>query len=112
MAQKGSQHRAEANPALRVVCAHCGKSIPTEVGHAHPLDAEDRGVWRETWGLLGVENGGRKFFRPVMSATRLAGARRALSTEPTCARSSATIVVRRTLGRKSTTYSAPRWSSV
>jgi hypothetical protein len=51
MAQKGSQFRAEANPALRTVCAHCGKSKPTEVGHPHPLDAEDRGVWRETWGL-------------------------------------------------------------
>ena len=30
MAQKGSQFRAEANPALRTVCANCGKSIPTE----------------------------------------------------------------------------------
>src|ERR1043166_7979499 len=62
MAQKGSQFRAEANPALRTVCAHCGKSIPTEVGHPHPLDAEDRGVWRETWGLVGVENGSPKVF--------------------------------------------------
>jgi len=57
MAQKGSQFRAEANPALRTVCAHCGKSIPTEVGHPHQLDAEDRGIWRETWGLVGMENG-------------------------------------------------------
>src|SRR5258705_2235688 len=62
MAQKGSQFRAEANPALRTVCARCGKSIPTEVGHPHPLDAEDRGVWRETWGLVGIENGSPKVF--------------------------------------------------
>jgi hypothetical protein len=62
MAQKGSQFRAEANPALRTVCAHCGKSIPTEVGHPHPLDAEDRGVWRETWGLVGIESGSPKVF--------------------------------------------------
>jgi hypothetical protein len=41
-------------------CAHC--SIPTEVGHPHPLDAEDRGVWRETWGLVGIENGSPKVF--------------------------------------------------
>ena len=56
MAQKGSQFRAEANPALRTVCAHCGKGIPTEVGHPHPLDAEERGVWRETWGLVEGES--------------------------------------------------------
>src|SRR5882762_7218778 len=62
MAQKGSQFRAEANPALRTVCAHCGKSIPTEVGHPHPLDAEERGVWRETWGLVDIENGSPKVF--------------------------------------------------
>jgi len=62
MAQKGSQFRAEATPALRTVCSNCGKSIPTEVGHPHPLDAEDRGVWKETWGLVGMENGGPKVF--------------------------------------------------
>ena len=50
------------NLALRTVCANCGKSIPTEVGHAHPLDAEDHGVWRDTWGLVGIENGGPKVF--------------------------------------------------
>ena len=62
MAQKGSQYRAEANPLLRTVCANCGKGIPTEVGHRHPLDAEDRGVWRETWGLVGVVNGKARVF--------------------------------------------------
>ena len=72
MAQKGSQFRGEANPTLRTVCAHCGKSIPTEVGHAHPLDAEDRGVWRETWGLVGIENGVPKVF-PTCSACYQAG---------------------------------------
>src|SRR5713101_3298496 len=69
MAQKGSQFRAQANPALRTVCAHCGKSVPTEVGHPHPLDAEDRGVWRETWGLVGIENGGPKVF-PTCNACK------------------------------------------
>ncbi len=62
MAQKGSQFRVEGNTALRTVCAHCGKSIPTEVGHAHPLDAEDRGVWRETWGLAGMDERGLRIF--------------------------------------------------
>jgi hypothetical protein len=62
MAQKGSQYRAEANTVLRTTCANCGKSIPTEVGHAHPLDAEDRGLWRETWGLVGTLKGVRKVF--------------------------------------------------
>ncbi len=50
MAAKGSAYRAEANQTLRTACAHCGKSIPTEVGHAHPLDETIR---RETWGLVG-----------------------------------------------------------
>jgi len=72
MAQKGSQFRAEANPALRTVCSNCGKSIPTEVGHAHPLDAEDHGVWRDTWGLVGIENGGPKVF-PTCHACYQAG---------------------------------------
>ena len=56
MASKGSAFRAEANPTLRTVCARCGKSIPTEVGHPHPLDESVR---RETWGLIGSA-GGRK----------------------------------------------------
>ncbi len=72
MAQKGSLFRAEANPALRTVCAHCGKSIPTEVGHSHPLDAEDRGVWRETWGLVGIENGSPRVF-PTCTECHQAG---------------------------------------
>lgn len=54
MATKGSTNRAEANPALRTRCANCRRSIPTEVGHAHPLDESVR---RETWGLVGVEAG-------------------------------------------------------
>ena len=62
MVQKGSQLRVEGNTALRTVCAHCGKSIPTEVGHAHPLDAEDNGVWRETWGLTGMDEHGPRTF--------------------------------------------------
>ncbi|HXJ33247.1 MAG TPA: hypothetical protein VMS22_04335 [Candidatus Eisenbacteria bacterium] len=59
MATKGSAFRAEANVSLRTVCAGCGKSIPTEVGHAHPLDQEVR---RETWGLVGHEGGRRTVF--------------------------------------------------
>jgi hypothetical protein len=50
MPVKGSAFRAEVNPTLRTLCAHCGKSIPTEVGHRHPLDQDTR---RETWGLVG-----------------------------------------------------------
>ena len=50
MPSKGSSYRAEGNPTLRTVCASCGRAIPTEVGHAHPLDEEVR---RETWGLVG-----------------------------------------------------------
>jgi len=50
MPTSGSACRAEGNQTLRTVCANCGKSIPTEVGHAHPLDEDVR---RETWGLVG-----------------------------------------------------------
>jgi hypothetical protein len=82
MAQKGSQFRAEANPALRTVCAHCGKSIPTEVGHPHPLDAEDRGIRRETWSLVGMENGSPRVFPTCTECYQVAGDRRALSTDP------------------------------
>src|SRR5437773_2824273 len=49
MPTSGSACRAEGNQTLRTVCANCGKSIPTEVGHAHPLDEDVR---RETWGLV------------------------------------------------------------
>jgi hypothetical protein len=38
VAVKGSALRAESNPTLRTMCAKCGKSIPTEAGHPHPLD--------------------------------------------------------------------------
>jgi hypothetical protein len=51
MPTKGSALRAEANATLRTVCASCGKSIPTEAGHPHPLDETMR---RETWGLVGL----------------------------------------------------------
>jgi len=54
MPTKGSTNRAEGNPTLRTVCASCGRSIPTEVGHAHPLD---EAVQRETWGLVGFHAG-------------------------------------------------------
>lgn len=54
MATKGSTNRAEANPTLRTVCANCRRSIPTEVGHPHPLDESVR---RETWGLVSVHEG-------------------------------------------------------
>jgi hypothetical protein len=33
MPVKGSALRAKRNPTLRTLCAGCGKSIPTEVGH-------------------------------------------------------------------------------
>ena len=59
MATKGSAFRAEGNPALRATCAGCGKSIPTEVGHAHPLDESVR---RETWGLVGLVAGRKTVF--------------------------------------------------
>ena len=50
MPVRGSACRAEGNQTLRTVRANCGKSIPTEVGHAHPLDGDVR---RETWGFVG-----------------------------------------------------------
>ena len=51
MSIKGSAQRAEGNATLRTKCANCGKSIPTESGHAHPLD---EAIERETWGLAGI----------------------------------------------------------
>ena len=59
MATKGSALRAESNPTLRTVCASCGKSIPTEAGHPHPLDEALR---RETWGLVGYRDGRKTVF--------------------------------------------------
>lgn len=56
---KGSAIRAEGNSTLRTICAHCGKFIPTEVGHAHPLD---EGIGRETWGLVGGKVGRQTVF--------------------------------------------------
>ena len=52
MPSKGSSYRAEGYQSLLTVCASCGRSIPTEVGHAHPLDENVR---RETWGLVGYQ---------------------------------------------------------
>ena len=69
MPTKGSAYRAEANPTLRTVCAHCAKSIPTEVGHAHPLDEHIR---RETWGLVGF-HAGRKTVFPTCAACHESG---------------------------------------
>jgi len=59
VAAKGSALRAEGNPTLRTTCASCGKSIPTEVGHAHPLD---EAVRHETWGLVGTVAGRQTVF--------------------------------------------------
>jgi len=59
MPVKGSALRAEGNPLLRTVCARCGAAIPTEVGHAHPLDETRR---RETWGLVGHGDGPPRVF--------------------------------------------------
>jgi len=59
MATKGSAFRAEVNRALCTVCAHCGTAIPTEVGHAHPLD---EAVRRQTWGLVGDSDGSPSVF--------------------------------------------------
>lgn len=59
MATKGSAHRAEMNTTLRTTCAHCGKSIPTETGNAHPLD---EAVPRETYGLVGLGAGRKTIF--------------------------------------------------
>ena len=66
---KGSASRAEGNQTLRTVCAGCGKSIPTEVGHAHPLDEDVR---RETWGLVGYHRGQKAVF-PTCGACHDAG---------------------------------------
>ena len=41
-------------PAARIV-----ESIPTEVGHAHPLD---EAIQQETWGLVGALDGKHKVF--------------------------------------------------
>jgi arginine repressor len=38
---------------------HCGKSIPTEAGHAHPLD---EAIEQETRGLVGFIGGERTVF--------------------------------------------------
>jgi hypothetical protein len=59
MAARGSSLRAEGNVTLRTVCASCGKSIPTEVGHSHPLDESVR---RETYALVGYRSGIRSVF--------------------------------------------------
>jgi hypothetical protein len=59
VATKGSALRAEGNATLRTVCAKCGKSIPTEAGHPHPLD---EALARETWGLVGYLAGRKTVF--------------------------------------------------
>ena len=59
MPTRGSASRAEGNQTLRTVCASCAKPIPTEVGHAHPLDEKVR---RETWGLVGDDRGQKTVF--------------------------------------------------
>jgi hypothetical protein len=69
MPTKGSASRAEGNQTLRTLCASCGKSIPTEVGHAHPLDENVR---RETWGFVGYR-AGRKTVFPTCAACRDTG---------------------------------------
>jgi hypothetical protein len=69
MATKGSTLRAEGIPALRTFCAHCGKWIPTAVGHAHPFD---EGLRRETWGLVGHTDGPPSVF-PTCTACYEAG---------------------------------------
>jgi 5-methylcytosine-specific restriction endonuclease McrA len=69
MPTKGSAYRAEGNPALRTACASCGRSIPTEVGHAHPLD---EGIRRETWGLVGYQARNKMVF-PTCTACHDAG---------------------------------------
>jgi hypothetical protein len=70
MATKGSAWRAEGNPTLRTVCAACGKSIPTEVGHAHPLDEALR---RETFGLVGRHGSSWKAVFPTCAECHRAG---------------------------------------
>ena len=69
MPSKGSACRAEVNPTLRTACANCGRSIPTEVGHAHPLDEHVR---RETWGLVGYRVEQKTVF-PTCTACHDAG---------------------------------------
>ena len=69
MATRGSTLRAEGNSLLRTVCAQCGTSIPTEVGHAHPLDQTLR---RETWGLVGHADGPPSVF-PTCASCYAAG---------------------------------------
>jgi len=70
MPSKGSSYRAAGNQTLRTVCASCSRSIPTEVGPAHPLDEDLR---RETWGLVGYHAQQKAVFRPVPLATAPAG---------------------------------------
>jgi 5-methylcytosine-specific restriction endonuclease McrA len=69
MPSKGSACRAEGNLTLRTVCANCGRPIPTEVGHAHPLDEDVR---RETWGLVGYRAEQKTTF-PTCTACHDAG---------------------------------------
>ncbi len=69
MPSRGSSYRAEGNQTLRTVCASCGGSIPTEVGHAHPLDEDFR---RETWGLVGYHAQQKAIF-PTCAACYGAG---------------------------------------
>ena len=66
MATKGSAFRAEGNRAIRTLCARWGTSIPTEVGHAHPLDEDLR---RETWVLVGHTDGPPSVFPACTLAT-------------------------------------------
>jgi hypothetical protein len=69
LATKGSALRAEGNATLRTTCANCGKALPTEVGHAHPLDETVR---RETWGLVGLV-AGRSVVFPTCDACHRSG---------------------------------------
>ena len=66
---RGSACRAEGNPTRRTLCANGGKSIPTEVGYAHPLDEDIR---QETWGLVG-DDAGRQTVFPTCAACHDAG---------------------------------------
>ncbi len=66
---RGSACRAEGNPTRRTLCANGGKSIPTEVRHAHPLDEDIR---RETWGLVG-DDAGRQTVFPTCAVCHDAG---------------------------------------
>jgi hypothetical protein len=61
---KGNITRAEENDTLRTTCAHCGKPIPAEIGYGlHE---------RETWGLVGYQDGERRIF-PTCAACYEAG---------------------------------------